>query len=113
MKFVINHKEKGKYISGGLRYNLHQSMKIGWYESPCPANEYHYFKEALFVTAKGNFFLVGEGNALSRYRERCEDLWGGVPALEPISKRQAFQWAERFLTVKNVEKYFGDMIEEA
>jgi len=71
--------------------------------------------EALYITKKGNYFLYGEGGPRTRYgRIVSSNSMGGGSEIIPLSEEEAFAWLqEHDIDVEVIEKYFGDMLEEA
>jgi len=69
--------------------------------------------EELYRTKSGNYFLAGTGGPLTPYAEsNGESSWGSSRII-PLSKEEAFEWAQQHLSTDEVLKEFPDMIEEA
>ncbi len=62
----------------------------------------------------GKYFIHGEGGAMSRWSKPTIDgnIMGGEGIL-PLSKESALEWAEHHLDADTIDKYFGDMIQDA
>ena len=102
-----------KKVINGKTYNTETATEIENYGNGLGRNDFRNIDESLYVTKKGNFFLAGEGGAMTKYSEPCGNMTGGGEGIEPLSKTEALAWLERHGTAEQVEEYFGDMIEEA
>lgn len=93
-----------KFYQGTL-YDSDNAELIDDYESDYPVNDFNYFKEGLYRTSEGKFFLYGEGNAASKYAERIEGngAWAGGYDLIPLSTEEAKKWYE-----ENLERVYRD-----
>jgi len=74
-----------------------------------------YWSEALYRTQKGNWFLCGEGGALTKYaRGVGQNEIGGGSAIIPLTRGKALSWLEAHTPDAEVyEKYFTDVVEDA
>ena len=109
---------KGEYIMkqvvNGKTYNTETAEMICEYYYSNPG-DFHYVDEALYVTKKGNYFIAGEGGAMSKYAKSLgNNSIGGSSGIEALSKIEALEYAqENGADVEDIEKYFADMIQEA
>jgi len=72
------------------------------------------FSESLYRTAKGNWFLAGEGGPLSKYCAASTDgSYSGGSKIFPMSPKAAREWLEINNEVDLCLKYFSEEIEEA
>ena len=87
-----------KFYQGTL-YDSDNAELIDDYESDYPVNDFNYFKEGLYRTSEGKFFLYGEGNAASKYAERVEGNgpYAAGADLVPLSTEEAKKWYEEKL----------------
>jgi len=100
------------YIRDRKRLNTETATLVGE-ASHSYRSDFNYWEEELYRTPKGTFFIVGEGGALSRYRESCgQNSWGPGENVRIISKEAAYSWAEAHVSEDKVEEFFSDMIEE-
>lgn len=100
-------------IIGGLIYDTEKAKQIADYEPPVNRGDFQWYSESLYVTAKGNWFLVGEGNAMSPYSCREGSGRGPGSRLRPLSNDDAQAWLEERREVEALEEYFADKLEEA
>ena len=74
-----------------------------------------YWCEELYRTKRGNWFLAGEGGAMSRYA-RCtgQNEVSGGSTIIPFSEKDALAWLEDHAGGSEAfKKYFNDVIEDA
>lgn len=101
-----------KEIIDGKRYDTETAEEIYKWSSPHFPNDWHYESETLYRSEKGTWFLLGEGNGLSRYREQYIDGYGPGESIKPLTEDEAFE----FLSEHDsdlAEEYFEDRIEDA
>ncbi|MGI6784891.1 MAG: hypothetical protein ACOX5A_11890 [Aminivibrio sp.] len=101
-----------KQIIDGKRYDTETATLIGSHERGYPGDLHHIF-EGLYLTGKGNFFLHGKGGAASRYGESCGNESWGSSRITPMSREEAFEWAQTHLSPDEYEGVFADAIEDA
>ncbi len=103
-----------KKIINGKRYDTEKSTIVGEY-SFSSFGDFNYISEGLYVTPRSkSYFLAGEGGANTRYRQTVsQNTWAGGEIIQPMSKEDAFAWAQEYLSADEVEAFFSDMIEEA
>ena len=97
-----------KVINGAL-YNTGTAQELGCIE---PAgydyNNFNYFKETLYRTKSGKYFLHGEGHGNSRYGEWHGNIGGWGEQIRPYTPEEAMEWAEENLTADEYEEAFGE-----
>jgi len=97
-------------ILDGVRYNTEAAIEIGSasqsYKGDC-----RYWKATLYVTPRSKrFFIAGTGGPMSRFAQSAGvNQWSGGSDLIPMSKEDALEWAEDFLTIGEIEKHFSDI----
>ncbi len=72
---------------------------------------FRHWKEQLYRTRKGNFFLYGKGGPSSRYAVLEEDGWADGEKIIPYTEDEAKAWVEKHLSASEYEALFG--VEEA
>lgn len=102
-----------KRIIEGKVYDTDKAEEIATYSSHHYPNDFHYYEETLYKTAKGNFFLAGEGGAASKYSQPVHGGRGGGSALEPLTADEAREWLELHKFTDELEEHFPDHLEEA
>lgn len=81
-----------KQVIEGKRYDTATAQEIGSGGGKAYPGDFHYYRESLYLTKKGPFFLAGEGGPLSRYGRPA---YGGGMAAEECTVQGRL--AERFL----------------
>jgi hypothetical protein len=103
-----------KKIVDGKVYNTETANEVGHYRNEYGRSDFKFCEETLYRTLRGNYFLEGEGGAMSKYSRSCGDnTWCGGSGIIPLTKDEAFKWAERCLRVEIVEKEFVEILVEA
>jgi hypothetical protein len=99
-------------VINGKRYDTKKAKLIAsWCNGHC-SNDFSYCSETLYVTSKGNYFLHGDGGAMSKYSVSVGNNRGGSEDIIPMSHFEAFEWAQEHASPEELE-HFNDMIEEA
>ena len=102
MKKVINAKV----------YNTETAERVGAWDNGYCTNDFHYCSEDLYRKKTGEFFMHGEGGALSTYASHNGDMTGYGERIIPMTYDEAAQWAERHLTGEQYEQIFGVVSED-
>lgn len=102
-------KDNMKKVIEGSLYNTETARELGSIE---PAgynhNDFTYFKETLYLTKSGKYFLHGQGGGNSRYGEWVGNTGGWGEQIRPYSLREAKDWAEDNLDGDNYIEIFGN-----
>lgn len=101
MRKIINNK----------RYDTSTAEEIGYHDNAYAVNDFNYMCETLYKKRTGEYFLYGEGGALSRYAEKVVDGWGYGEQIIPMTFDSAREWAEKHLDADDYEKEFGEVSE--
>lgn len=102
-------------VINGLRYDTEKATKIGTAEYHGSCTDFQYWEATLYRTPRSNrFFLAGHGGPMSRFSQSIgQNQWGGGEDLIPMSHGEALEWAEQHLDADEIEKHFGDILEDA
>lgn len=105
------HFEKGngpKAVVNGKTYNTSTAYYIG-NESYSNRGNFHYYDENLYRKESGEFFLHGEGGALSKYRIQVDtNSWSGSSKFIPLPDDEAKEWVERNCSTEEYIWLFGE-----
>lgn len=103
-----------KAIIGGKRYDTETATEVGHYANSYYAGDFHHYKEVLYKTTAGAWFLQGEGGGLSKYGVNVGNNGSCAgSALVPLSAADAREWLENTKNIEALEQYFGAEIEDA
>lgn len=103
-----------KKIINGKVYDTCTARLVAEHDSGHAANDFHWFREELYVKKTGEFFLFGKGHAASPYAHSCPS--GGYDPGEkivPLTFEEAQSWAEKHLDAEEYCKIFGEPDEDA
>ena len=102
-----------KKIINGRKYDTDTANTIAEWYNEYPVNDFRYEMETLFLKRNGEYFLFGEGGAMSKYATSMGDnSWGGGSRIIPLSYEAARQWAEKHLDADEYEEAFGEVSED-
>jgi hypothetical protein len=102
-----------KKIIDGKIYDTKTATEVASYWNHLGTGDFRWYSEALYRTRRGNFFLSGEGGAMTRWSHSCGDnsVCGGE-GIEPMSPDEAREWCEEHdVDADTIEEYFE--VEEA
>ena len=103
-----------KQIVEGKSYNTETAEQVAT-DSFSNYGDLQYWSEELYRTKRGNWFLSGEGGAMSQYAPAVgQNEIGGGSAIIPLTMGKALSWLEAHTSdSESYEKYFTDVIAEA
>jgi len=96
-----------------LVYNTKTASLIAEDESTYLANDFKYWHECLYLTAKSNWFLHGSGGAMSAYAEGDGNHRSEGESIIPMTRWDALNWCEAHRAQEAIDEYFGDMVGDA
>lgn len=95
-----------KVIKGKL-YDTEKATMVAEWSDGYPS-DFRYCCEELYRKRTGEYFVHGEGGAMSKYAESCgQNQWMGGEAIRPVSYDEARQWLEEHGTAEEYEAEFG------
>lgn len=103
-------------IINGKRYDTENATQLGTGGSGGSQSDFRYFEESLYITPRSkNYFLAGEGHGMSHWGESRDggNSRGWGEGIKPLSKKDALDWAEKYLDAAEIEDFFGEMIKDA
>ena len=101
-----------KKIIGGKKYDTETATLLGerTYSNP---RDFSYIHEELYIKRTGEYFLFGEGGAMSKYRTWVDNnSWTGGEKITPITEQVAREWVEEYLEADDYERIFGKVYED-
>lgn len=101
-----------KKIISNKVYNTETAKLVGTWDNNYGVRDFNYCSEELYRKKNGEFFLHGEGNALSKYAQRYTDGMGYGEKIIPLTYDQAQRWAEDKLDGDEYEEIFGEITED-
>ena len=102
-----------KVIEGKL-YNTETAEMVAD-DSYSNYGDLQYWSEEIYRTQKGNWFLAGEGGAMSKYAQAIgQNEVGGGSAIIPLTEGEALAWLEdHACDPEAYEEYFTGILEDA
>lgn len=100
-----------KKIISGRKYDTDTATMVGEWSDGYP-RDFRYQCETLYRKRNGEYFLHGEGGAMSKYAvSHGDNSWGGGEEIIPLSYDRAREWAEKHLDADDYEAAFGEVSE--
>lgn len=101
-----------KYISG-KKYDTETAQAVGSWSNNLSYRDFGWCRETLYRKRTGEYFLHGEGGALSRYAEPGNgNMRGPGESIRPMTFDEARSWAEEKLTGDEYEQIFGEIADD-
>lgn len=101
-------------IIKGKRYDTETAQEIYCASSNVGRGDFSFWEETLYKKRTGEYFLYGEGGAMSKYRTVIDqNNWSGGEKIVPLSLDEAKEWAEKYMTADEYEEEFGTVEESA
>ncbi|MDD6445059.1 MAG: hypothetical protein PUF81_04360 [Lachnospiraceae bacterium] len=100
-----------KKIINGKKYDTETAECMGSWENGYGHNDFKSVEESLYRKKTGEFFLYGEGGAMSIYAESYGDTTCGGEKIIPLTEDEAKEWAENHLDGDTYEDIFGPVEE--
>ena len=100
-----------KKIINGKLYNTETANYVDWDWNGVGRGDFKYWREELYLKKTGEFFLYGEGGAMSQYAERYPDGLGSGERIIPLSENEAKSWMEKHSDVDKYIEIFGEVEE--
>lgn len=97
-----------KKIIGSKKYDTETAKQVGETWS-AGEGSLAWTEETLYRKRSGEYFLFGEGGAMSRYAEEVgQSSWSGGERIMPLTYTEAKDWAERHMDADAYIAAFGD-----
>lgn len=98
-----------KKIIDGKMYNTETATEIHHFNNGLPYSDFNYLEESLYKKKTGEFFLAGNGGAMTKYAHHCADRTScGGEGIFPLTEDRAKLWAEKHMTTEKYIKTFGE-----
>lgn len=112
---ILNLKNMKKIINQKV-YNTKTAIEIAEYRNEKNRSNFLWMQETLYLTKNENWFIYGEGGAMTKYAS-IGVYRGDGSDIVLLSYNEAFDWVvEHQSDISDsdeiIEKYFNDMISE-
>ena len=103
-----------KKVIDGKLYNTDTADLIAEDDNGRPDNDVHHFRQELYKTKKGAWFVFREGGAMSAMQKRAgSNNFTGSEDIEALAEDEAFELLQDWNDISALEEYFKDRIQEA
>lgn len=93
----------------GRKYDTETAEALVGWGNGCYGHDPHRCYETLYRKGSGEFFLHGEGGAMSKYAQNLgNNQWQGEEVLIPLTYEAAKQWTAEKGTAEEYELIFGE-----
>ena len=97
-----------KKIINGKKYDTETAVLIAEMDNGRSESDFNWVHEKMFLKKTGEFFLFGEGGAMTAYRRSCDgNSYCGGEKLVPITTDEAKKFGEENMSAEAYEKTFG------
>lgn len=100
-----------KKIINGKMYNTETAKELADYWNGYHGHDFGYTWEYLFIKKTGEYFLYGEGGALSRYAEHVAGGSVFGRKIIPMTEKEAQEWVMEHCDADTYIKLFGEVEE--
>ena len=99
-----------KKIINGKKYDTETAKSLFvWCNN---STGFSHCREELYRKKTGEYFLYGEGGAMSKYSRSCGDnSWCGGEEIIPMTEANARKWMEEHSDADTFERVFGEVEE--
>lgn len=98
----------------GKRYSTDKAKKVAERRECSGKGDQAWYIESLYVTAKQNWFLAGEGGPSSHWATPSVGTRSGTTCgIRPLRPREAMNWLEVVEEWDLIEEHFHNYLEEA
>lgn len=97
-----------KKIINNRVYDTSTAQKLGEWDNGYYTSDFPFCAETLFRKRTGEYFLFGEGHAMSKYASHSGNNSGWGEKIIPMSYEKAQQWAEEHLNADDYIRIFGE-----
>ena len=84
-----------RYISNKKLYDTDTAEAIATYDHSYKS-QFNWYRETLYRTAKGNWFIYGTGNGASPYAQHIDNASTRGESFCPLSPREAQERLEKY-----------------
>lgn len=99
-------------IVDGKIYDTANAEKIADRRTGYGRGDFNWCEETLYRTKKGNWFLAGQGGALTRYAQNADVYETSSFDIIPLTQKEAIEWLKEHAQDK-LERYFPNLFTEA
>ena len=103
-----------KKLIDGKMYDTAKANVIYDYHSGYAQNDFKWCMEILYRTAKGQWYLYGEGGPMTRWAVPVgNNAFGYGEDIQALTPGEALEWLEDQHAIDEIQEYFPEYIKEA
>jgi hypothetical protein len=102
-----------KCVIDGKVYDTETAEELHSWDNGHYDNDFRSCSETLYRTAKGNYFLAGEGGPMTEYAIIRGDGKGWGEEIRPLTEQEAMEWLETHDGSDVLMEEFANALEEA
>jgi len=99
-------------IVDGKIYDTEAAERIAERRTGYGRGDFNWCEESIYRTKKGNWFLAGQGGAMTRYAQSSGEYKTTSLDIIPLSDEEAVEWLQEHAQDK-LEKYFPNLFTDA
>lgn len=100
-----------KKIINGKMYNTETASLVAKYSSPHYQGDAHNIEEELYQKTTGEYFIHGQGGAMTRYCSVYANSFSSGSDIIPMDTESAKQWVASRCSVDTYIRIFGEVEE--
>lgn len=93
-------------------YDTKTAELVAEYYNGYSQRDFRYLYEGLYRTRKGQFFVHGDGGAMTKYGERVGNQTSGTETIILLTTEEAYEWLAEHNELAAIEKHFSNVIQE-
>lgn len=93
-------------------YDTKTAELVAEYYNGFSRSDFRYLYEGLYRTKKEQFFVHGDGGAMTKYGEQVGNQTSGTETIILLTTDEAYEWLAEYNELAAIEKYFSDMVQE-
>lgn len=102
-----------KKIINGKKYDTDTAEFVCFTSYGNGSSDFRHWSEELYRKKTGEYFIYGEGGALSKYAcSVAQNEMCGSEQIKPVSYEYAQKFVEEYGTADEYEEFFGEVSEE-
>ncbi len=103
-----------KKIIKGKLYDTEKAALLHEWSNTANVRDFSHFTENLYKTAKGSYFLHGQGGPASPYAVKVDtNSYSGGEAITPMAETEVVKWLEDNEGDEVILNSFADHVQEA
>lgn len=86
--------------------DIETALQFDTFENPFPPEDTRYFRETLFYTQSGFWYLFFHVTPISNHNQLCFDFFAPLLKIRALTRDQTFNWLLIHSTVDKIREFF-------